>query len=242
MFSVIDALLIRPLPYSHADQLVALAETGRDRNPISIAYPNYEDWRAQSRAFRSMAAYQPATFNIAGADERRERIIGAKVTPNFFATLGIAPAFDRDFLETEAEPGGAPVALLTNEYWLRRFGGDATVLGRSIDINLHPYTIVGVLPQSFQFVAGSELFIALGTRNGDRGDHNGIYAIARLNSGVTPEQAGFELTTMPDRIGGDGSIPHTYRVDALLDATHGARASTANDAPRARPEGCLGGR
>src|SRR6266849_504696 len=99
MFSVIDALLIRPLPYSHPEQLVALAETGRDRHPTSIAYPNFEDWRAQSRAFQHMAAYQPGAFNVAGADERRERIVGARVTPNFLSTLGVAPGLGRDFLE-----------------------------------------------------------------------------------------------------------------------------------------------
>ena len=225
MFSVIDAILIRPLPYSHPEQLVALAETGGDRRSTSIAYPNFEDWRAQSHAFSHIAAYQPAAFNIPGADERAERIVGAKVTPDFFGTLAIAPTLGRDFLAAESEPAGARVALLTNGYWQRRFGGDPGVLGRSIDINFSPYTIVGVLPQSFQFLAGSELFVPLGTRNGDRGDHNGIYGIARLNPGVTLEQAGFELTTIAERL--VAAYPGTntgqgVRVDGLQNSFAGS--------------------
>src|SRR5260370_21680811 len=102
MFSVIDALLIRPLPYSHPEQLVALAETSSDQHPTSIAYPNFEDWCAQSRAFSHIAAYQPATFNIADADERPERALGPRVTPTFFRTLGINPSLGRDCLATEA--------------------------------------------------------------------------------------------------------------------------------------------
>jgi putative ABC transport system permease protein len=225
MFSVIDALLIRPLPYSHPEQLVALAETGNDHHPTSIAYPNFEDWRAQSHAFSHIAAYQPATFNIADADERPERVLGARVTLTFFSTLGINPSLGRDFLGTDSEPAGAPVALLTNEYWRRRFRGDPTVLGRSIDINFRRYTIVGVLPTSFQFLAGSELFVPLGTHNGERGDHNGIYGIARLNPGVTAEQARFELTTIAERLVAAYPVTNTgqgVRVDSLRNSFAGS--------------------
>jgi putative ABC transport system permease protein len=200
MFSVIDALLIRPLPYSTPEQLVALAEAGRDHHPSSIAYPNFEDWRSQSRAFSQMAAYQAATFNVTDSNERPELIVGARVTPNFFTTLGVAPIFGRDFLPSEAEPAGARVALLTSRYWRRRFGSDPAVLGKSIAVNFRPYTIVGILPPSFEFLSDSELFLQLGTRNGERGDHNGIYGIGRLKPGITIEQARFELTTIAQRL------------------------------------------
>jgi putative ABC transport system permease protein len=200
MFSVIDALLIRPLPYPAPRQLVALAETGKDHHSSSIAYPNFEDWRAQSRAFSQMAAYQAATFNVADSKERPELIVGARVTPNFFTTLGVAPIFGRDFLPSEAEPAGARGALLTSRYWRRRFGSDPAVLGKSITVNFRSYTIVGILPPSFQFLSDSELFLQLGTRNGERGDHNGIYGIGRLKPGITIEQARFELTTIAQRL------------------------------------------
>ena len=127
MFTAINAILLRPLPYPQPDRLVQIMEAARQESPSVVAYPDFLDWQQQTKLFAEMAAYQLAAFNLTGADEP-ERVPGLRITANFFRTLGVKPALGRDFLAEEDEPGGSAVLLLTHRlvgaaFWGRP-GGD----------------------------------------------------------------------------------------------------------------------
>ena len=121
MFTAVNAILLRPLPYPQPDRLVEILEAARQESPSVVAYPDFLDWQQQTKGFADMAAYQLATFNLTGADEP-ERVPGLRITANFFRTLGVKPVLGRDFLAEEDEPGGSAVLLLSHRLWERRFG------------------------------------------------------------------------------------------------------------------------
>lgn len=145
IFTAVNAILLRPLPYPQADRLVEILEAARRESPSVVAYPDFLDWQQLTKGLADMAAYQLATFNLTGADEP-ERVPGLRITANFFRTLGVKPALGRDFLAEEDEPGGSAVLLLTHRLWERRFGADPAVIGRTVPLNGSGHVVVGVLP------------------------------------------------------------------------------------------------
>jgi putative ABC transport system permease protein len=161
MFSVCSAVLFRPLPYPNPDRLVMLWEKSLDDNALAPASPaNFADWRERSRAFEHLAALNPfPNYNLTGQGEP-ERLSGAAVSFDFFDALGVRFSLGRTFRPEEDQPGANWVAILSNELWVRRFHSDAGVIGRSIQLHDHPYTIVGVLPANFRFVAQAQDFQA----------------------------------------------------------------------------------
>jgi putative ABC transport system permease protein len=192
IFSVVNAVLLRPLPYRDPSRLVLMNESSQQLPDMSVSYPNYLDWRDRSRSFERIAAVQPAQYTLSGVD-RPERLGGWNVTADFFATLGVTPVVGRDLSARDDRPGAPPVALLTYGLWQRRFGGDPSVVGRALTLSGRSVEVVGVLPQTFRFYYGdADLFLPLGIdadRLKDRGDHPGIYVVARLKPGATPKTA-----------------------------------------------------
>jgi len=207
IFSVVNAVLLRPLPYPNADRLVAISANSLEAPEIAVAYPDYLDWRTQQTVFEEMSARLPTGGVITGANEP-ERVIGRMVTPSFFPTLGVQPALGRAFTEAEDSPGAPAVMVISYGLWQRQFGGSSDAIGKSITFNGAPWTIVGVMPSWFDFYGrtniNNDFFTPLGRLNSeefmqDRKSH-AVMVNARLKPGVTLEQARAELNAISARL------------------------------------------
>jgi putative ABC transport system permease protein len=202
IFSVVNAVMLRQLPFANADRLVRLNESNPERGwpTFSASHPNFLDWRARNQSFEAMAATGGASFNLSAGGEV-EVVRGAAITADFLPVLGVAPALGRNFLPEEDRPGGATrVALFTHGFWQRRFGGDPAIVGKTLTINDNPFTVVGVLPESFTWGAGNELFTPLAPDPArSRGDHR-LLVIGRLKPGVTWERALADLNAIAQQL------------------------------------------
>jgi putative ABC transport system permease protein len=216
IFSVVDAVLLRPLPYNEADRLVSLAETSKTMDEISISYPNFSDWRNQNHVFERIGVYNRDSYNLTGIGEA-ERILTAQVSADLFSALRVQPEIGRLFSNDEDKPGGTPVVVLGYGLWQRRFGGQPGILSQQLNFNNKSYTVIGVLPESFHFPSRVEMWVPVGQLSGDvnwqrRGNHPGLYGVARLKPGVTLPQAKAEMDNIaaslekqyPDSNSGNG--------------------------------------
>jgi len=198
IFSVVYGVLLQPLPYRNPSQLVVLNETTPRVGNVSVSYPNFLDWRAQSRMFSQMASVDSVGFNLAGVSQP-ESISGEAVSPNFLSMLGVHPILGRDFNPSEEKSGTAPVALLSYQLWQSHLGGDRNVVGRTIALDGRSFTIVGVLPRDFRSVDKTDVMEPIGvwaTNNpeaADRGDRGDSVVIGRLAQGATLAQARAEM-------------------------------------------------
>ena len=204
LFSVVNGVLLNPLPYPRSTQLVSIYEkdAGQDKAPIS--YLNVLDWQSQNHAFSSIAMYRHEDYNLTGASQA-ERINGFMISSTFLSTLGLHPALGRDFNPTDDHLGAAPVALLSDGFWHRHFGGSPAILGRPIDLNGTEYTVVGILPPSFLFYGvDRDVFIPLGQWNDpnfrDRRVNMSAHAVGRLRPGVTLQQARADMDSIAHRL------------------------------------------
>jgi putative ABC transport system permease protein len=200
IFSVVNAVLLRPLPYPRPDQLVLIRERTRIFDSGSVSLPNYLDWRASQRGFSDLALFRRGDANLSGAasDAEAERVGSARVTYNFLAVLGLSPTLGRDFGETDDVPHCKKVALISDALWKRRFGGSRGVIGRSIILDSVEREVVGVLPPSVKLPRRAQIYIPLDDLRAekdylDRGNHPGFSALGRLKPGVTLEQATADL-------------------------------------------------
>ncbi|HZI41078.1 MAG TPA: ABC transporter permease, partial [Gemmatimonadaceae bacterium] len=203
VFSVINGVLLSPLPYREPDRLVDLWESLPDVEQIMISYPDFLDWKARNRVFEDIALYSPygGMANTTG-DVPRQIGVG-KATANLFHLLGVKPLLGRDFLPTEDKPGGAPVALLGAAYWQTEFGGDPDVLGKTISLDGEPYRIIGVVP-ALPSIKTLEVWLPmrpdLDSANYNRGNHPGLRGNGRLKPGVTLAQMRADLARISREI------------------------------------------
>jgi putative ABC transport system permease protein len=200
IFSVVDSVLLRPLPYDQSDRLVLLNETSKSMDEISVAYPNFTDWRNQNHVFEKIGVYNRGSYNLTGVGEA-ERIITGQVSADLFAALRANPAIGRLFTNDEDKPGGSSVVVLSYPLWQRRFGGQASILNQPLALNGKSYTVIGIMPQGFQFPSRVEMWVPVGQLSGEaswqeRGNHPGLYGVARLKPGVSLAQAKAEMDTI----------------------------------------------
>ena len=163
IFSVVNAVLLRPLPFANPDRLAIVSPFDRvEGEPLAASYPDYLDWREQATAFESLAAYTSASFRLSGSDQI-EMVSGELVSPDFFRTLGVAPVAGRFFLPEEGNPeAGQPVAVLGTDLWRNRFGGDPSLLGRPVRLNDVEYRVVGIAPPGFRgFDGESQIWVPI---------------------------------------------------------------------------------
>ncbi len=203
IFSVVNAALLRPLPYAEPDRLVRLSEDSPQVPQMSISYPNFLDWREQNKVFSGIAALQFRSLNLTGKDEP-ERLAGRAVSAELFDVLGVKLAQGRSFVPDEDRPGANPVCIISNDLWQRRFGADPALVGKQITLSGASYTVIGVLPAGYAYGTPTDVFVPIGLRADEmkeRGSHPGIYAVARLKPGVTVETARAELIALAQRIG-----------------------------------------
>jgi putative ABC transport system permease protein len=230
IFTVVNAVLLRPLPFEKPEQLVMVWEKrmqlGRERNPVSP--PDFTDWRAQNQVFEDMAAFTSQGFNL-GTGTEPERIQGAGVSPSLFTILRTRPRIGRVFDREEDKAGANPVAIIGSALWQRGFGSDPDIVGKTIKLNERPYTVVGVMPADFVFPnRRSEIWIPLMLSPEDaanRGGHN-LTVIARMKDGVTVEQARADMVSIASQLEQQFQVNtgHGSNVFSLYDeAVAGAR-------------------
>ena len=195
IFSVLNAVMLRPLPYADSGDLVRIWESNPERGwpTFSASHPNFLDWRAQATSWEAIAATTGAGF-VMTSSGGAQLIRAAAVTADFLPAIGVAPVRGRNFRPEEDRPGGdTAVAILTDGFWRRTLGGDPAVLGRTISLNASPYAVVGVLPAGFQWGADLDLLVPLAPDpSRSRGDHR-LTVIGRLKPGTSLDQASEEL-------------------------------------------------
>ena len=200
IFSVVNAVLLRPLPYEESDRLVFLNEKSPVLDEMSISYPNFSDWRANTQTFEKMGVYNRASYNLTGAGEA-ERIVTGQVSADLFSVLRVNALHGRLFTNEEDKPGGRAVVLLSYPLWQRRFGGQMSILNQPITLNGKSYDVIGIMPETFLYPSRVEMWVPVGQLSDQaswkqRGNHPGLYGVARLKPGATFEQADADMNTI----------------------------------------------
>jgi putative ABC transport system permease protein len=203
IFSVMNPYLLRPLPYGEPEELVQVNQvnpiTGWDMDRFS--YPQYEDWKERTRAFRDLAAYSYGSANVTGA-EGPEQISYTHVTASLFGVLRVEPFLGRSFLPEEGGPGGERVVIMAEGLWRRRYGADPDIVGRPITMDGVQHTVVGIMPARFNFPFGSaKLWVPIRDDAAASRAHNPYQLVGRLADGWTAERARAELTSIQTELG-----------------------------------------
>jgi putative ABC transport system permease protein len=221
IFSVVNAVLLRALPYPDPERLVVLTEKTRGGGRVGVAYPNYLDFRERARSFAEVAGYRDALLNLTGVD-RPVRLQGREVGWNFFRMLGAQPELGRAFVADDEKKDAPLTTILGHATWQALFGGDPSIIGKTISLDGKGYTVVGVMPAGFEFFRRDDLFVPLGSSllHGDegRGNHSDMEVLARLKDGVSFGQASAEMDAVaaqlereyPDTNSGEGAL--TFRL------------------------------
>lgn len=207
IFSVVNAVLLRPLQFKDPEQLVIVWEdatfAGFPRNTPAPA--NYIDWKTQNQSFEDMAATAETSFNLTG-DGEPERVAAHAVTANFFPLFGVQPLLGRSFVPEEDQPGARKVAVMSHSLWQSRYGGDQNILNRDIQLNGEKHTVIGVMPAGFQFLEGEvRLWVPLAMSAEDLSNRGGHYlkVVARLKPGVGLAQAQADMNAIMSRLAKD---------------------------------------
>jgi predicted permease len=208
LFSVVNAVLLNPLPYPQPDQLVTLHESKPNFEHGSVSFPNFRDWRKENHTFSAMAISRGDAFSLTGVGEATQ-VNGELVASDFFSLLGVKPLLGRGFVPGEDEIGAGPVALISEGLWRRKFAAAPDIVGKSITLDGRGYTVIGVIPASFHFPMGGsaarqELFVPVGQWNNNllnsRAAGLGFHGIGRLKPGVTIEQAAADMKAITNNL------------------------------------------
>ena len=200
IFSVVNTVLLRPLPYEESDRLIFLNEKSPVLDEMSISYPNYLDWREHNQSFEKIGVYNRGSYNLTGSGDP-ERIITAQMSADMFTILRVNALHGRVFTNDEDKPGGTPVVVLSYGLWQRRFGGQMNILNQPITLNGKSYTVIGVMPQDYAYPSRAEMWVPVGQLSDQaswksRGNHPGLYGVGRLKPGVTFAQADADMNTV----------------------------------------------
>ena len=204
VFSVMNAVLVKSLPYPALDRLVILHER-LPRSPLNVSWPDFVDWREQNHVFQQIAAFAAAESILSGYGDPQP-VNAALVSARMFPLLGVEPAMGRLFTDADDRPDATPTVVLSYSFWRNQLRGDATVLGRTISLDKYPFVVIGVLPPEFRFIIDkTALFCPIGLRAAssryqDRKDHPGIVALGRLKPDVSLGQAAADLNAVMARL------------------------------------------
>jgi predicted permease len=205
LFSVVNGVLFNPLPYPHPEQLVWLAESKQNFATGSISFPNFLDWQKNNQTFTSMGLSRGYSYNLTGLGEA-EQLRGRLISADFFAVLGVNPAIGRSFAPGEDAIGAAPIAMISGGLWKRKFASSPEILGKSLTLDGQAYTIVGVVPASFELSLGGfhdiDVYVPIGQWGNPllpkRGAGLGFHGVGRLKPGVTIEQARADMQAVTE--------------------------------------------
>jgi putative ABC transport system permease protein len=213
IYSIFSAILLRPLPYPDANEIVAVRGSSPQHENLVFSLPSYHDVSSQTRSFEHMAGYRPWAAFLFGNGAEPELLHGARATANLFPLLGVKPLLGRTFSEREDAVGQSPLIVISYELWQRRFGGEPGVIGRAIRVGQDPRTVIGVMPRGFKFPVESSKRIDFWVpiKQAPLSESRGagwITAVARLRDGVSLEQANAELKTVSTRMA--AQYPENY--------------------------------
>ena len=217
IFTVVDAVMLRPLPFRDADRVVMLNEHTPQFPLLSFSAENFRDVCAEARTLQACGAFRNFTINMSGGSEP-ERVSARMLSANLLPMLGVEPVQGRTFTAQEDAPGGEPVAMIGESMWRARFGARSNVVGDRILLDGKPYTIVGVLPAAFRLFQKAEVYLPIGpfvaAQPPDRGWHPGIQVIGRLEDGVTIDAARTEVAGIAARL--EKAYPETNTKVTML--------------------------
>jgi hypothetical protein len=213
LFSVVNGVLLNPLAYPHSGELVSI-NANESVPQIPVSYLNFLDWQRQTRTLSSMAMYRHEDYNLTGQHGPAQRVNGFMVSALFLSTLGVPPALGRDFNASDDHLGAAPVALLSDGFWRRRFGGSLSILGQPITLNGADYTVVGILPRGFLFYGvDRDVYVPIGQWTDpsfrDRRIDESAHVVARLAPGVTLAEAQADMDTVAHNLAANQSSDGT---------------------------------
>jgi putative ABC transport system permease protein len=220
IFSVINAVLLRPIPYPHAERIMVLNESTGPGQDFSVALPDYLDWRTQSRSFERLGATHKESRNLSGISGRDpERISCASVTFDFFDVVGVAPKLGRLFTEDEDKPGAAPLVIISDRLWQRAFNRSPKILGQEITLHDQSFTVIGVMPPEMTSPQDSDVWLSMGRRSNnpawmDRSHHPMIYVWGRLKPNVGVDLARSEMKTIAARL--EKQYPETNAGETVV--------------------------
>src|SRR5881392_3296311 len=206
IFSIVNAVLLRPLPYPDADRIMVLSESSGPGQDYSVALPDYFDWRNENTVFEHLAATHKESRNLSGIPGREpERVSCASVTRNFFNIIGLPPEIGRTFSEDEDKVGAPAVVVISDRLWQRAFNRDPGAIGRSINLHDQNFTIIGVMPPTMTSPQESDAWFSMMPRSNnpawmDRSRHPMIFVWGKLKQGVTVEHARTEMKTIAARL------------------------------------------
>src|SRR6266851_5699157 len=203
LFSVVNGVLLNPLPFPNPDELVAVYTKSPTFQESSISYPNFLDWQKDNHSFAALSAFRSDDFNMTGAGEP-ERVHTHMISAEFFTALDMPPILGRTFRSEEDKAGAGPVAILSDGLWNRKFGSAQDALGKNITLNGKAYTIIGVAPGHITGLSNTDIFVPIGQWNDptfrDRRISMGMNSIGRLKFGVTIEQARLEMNRIAENL------------------------------------------
>src|ERR1051325_6501975 len=200
MFSVINAVLLQPLPFAEPDRIVWMNESGPEIKNRQLSYPNFVDWRRRNQVFESMSLYRGWSVNVTGAD-KPENLDARMVTSDYFKVMRVTPMLGRDFTPEDDQPGAAAVTIISYGFWQRRFVGDPSIIGTQILLDDQPRSIIGVMPPGFAHQGPPPLWVLEGPQNWKARDvRNAGNVIARLKPGVTIDQARVEMNLISQQL------------------------------------------
>ena len=198
IFTIVNAVLLRPLPYDQPDRIMSLAPDIPGSSNASET--KFVFWRDQNQSFDSVAATTGigSGVNLSGGNEP-EFVSGVRVSAGFFRVLGVHPAIGRDFSDEEDSPHGDPVVILTDSIWRRRFGGDPQILGKSVAVNSRDFTVVGIMPPGFRYYGHIDVLVPMRTNPASRQEGHNYTVMGRIKPGVSREQASADMSIVFDK-------------------------------------------
>jgi len=217
MFSVINAVLLRPLPFAEPDRLVWMAESGDEVSNRWLSFPNFVDWRERNHVFEAMSTYRLWPVTMTGADQPLN-LNARMVTADYFKVMRAAPFMGRSFSADDDQPGSSPVTILSYVFWQKQFGGDPHIVGKTITLDDRAYNVIGVMPQSFVEQGPRPLWLLVGPQNWKQRDVRiAGNVIARLKPGVTFDQARSEMNGISQQLAREHPVANAgaNRVNVL---------------------------
>ena len=220
IFSVVNAVLLQPLPYPNADRIMVLSESSGPGQDFSVALPDYFDWRTDTKTFEHLACTHKESRNLSGIPGREaERVSCASVTKNFFNVIGLSPELGRTFSEDEDKVGAPPVVVISDRLWRRAFNRDPAVIGRSVNLHDASFTVIGVMPPQMTSPQDTDAWFSLGRRSNnsawmDRSHHPMMFVWGRLEPGVTVDQARSEMKTIAAQL--EKAYPETNAKETVV--------------------------
>src|SRR5438067_10634968 len=220
IFSIINSVLLRPLPYPHADRIMVLNESSGPGQDFSVALPDYFDWQKETKTFEHLACTHKESRNLSGIPGREaERVSTASVTRNFFNIIGLSPQIGRVFSEDEDKVGAPPVAIISDRIWQRIFNRSPKAIGQSIVLHDQNFTVIGVMPPQMTSPQDTAVWVSLMRRSDnpawiDRSHHPMMFVWGQLKPGVTVDQARSEMKTIAAQL--EKAYPETNKGETIV--------------------------